>query len=133
MLKRFFLNLKGLSEASATSLTKKEYGLAAHYLLILMKSLKLMSDEWFSAICWSSLLFRIFMIKKWVEFSLTSFGNLKYDWVIKTREMFNFLLLINNSVTIEFSFLLLIILAIISSKTINILRSLSAFYSSIFL
>ena len=50
-----------------------------------MKSLKLMSGEWFSAICWSSLLFGIFVIKKWVQ---TSFG--KYDCVIKTREMFNF-------------------------------------------
>ena len=72
-------------------------------------------------------------MKKWVEFSLTSFGTLKYDCVIKTREMFNFLPLINNSVTTEFSFLLLIISAIRSSKTINILRSLSALYSSIFL
>ena len=26
MLKRFFLNLKGLSDASVASLTKKEYG-----------------------------------------------------------------------------------------------------------
>ena len=43
-------------------------------------------------------------MKKWVEFSLTSFGTLKYDCVIKTREMFSFLPLINNSVTIEFSF-----------------------------
>ena len=47
-----------------------------------MKSLVSMSDEWFSAICWSSLLFGIFMIKKWAEFSLTSFGTLKFDWVI---------------------------------------------------
>ena len=75
----------------------------------------------------------VFAIKKWVVFSLTSFGTLKYDWVIKTREIFNFLPLINNSVTIKFSFLFLIISAIISSKTINILRSLSTLYSSIFL
>ena len=59
-----------------------------------MKSLELMSDKWFSGICWSSLLFGIFMIEKWVEFSLTSFGTLKYDCVIKTREMFSFLPLI---------------------------------------
>ena len=26
-------------------------------------------------------------MKKWVELSLTSFGTLKYDCVIKTREM----------------------------------------------
>ena len=50
------------------------------------------------------LLFGIFMMKKWEEFSLTSLGTLKYDYVIKSREMFNFLLLINNSVTTEFSF-----------------------------
>ena len=104
MLKRFFLNLKGLSDASVVSLTKKEYGLAVHSLWILMKSLVLISDEWFNAICWSSLLFGIFMIKKWVEFSLTSFGTLKYDCVTKTREMFIFLPLINNSVTIELFF-----------------------------
>ena len=73
-----------------------------------MKSLELRSDEWFRAIRWISVLFGIFMIKMWVEFSLTSFGTLKYDFVIKAREMFSFLPLINNSVTIEFTFLLLI-------------------------
>ena len=71
-------------------------------------------------------------MKKWVEFNLTAFGTLKYDCLIKKREMFNFLPLINNSITTEFSFLLLIISAIISSKTINILRFLPKFYSSIF-
>ena len=50
-----------------------------------------MSGE-FNAICWSSLLFGVLIIKKSVEFSLTSFGTLKYDWVIKTREMFNFII-----------------------------------------
>ena len=66
MLKNFFLNLKGLSDASVVSLTKKEYGSAVHFLEILMKFLVLISDEWFAAICWSSLLLGIFMIKKWV-------------------------------------------------------------------
>ena len=56
-----------------------------------MKSLALMSDEWFIAISWSSLVFGIFKIKKWVVFSLTLFGTLKYDWVIKAREIFIFL------------------------------------------
>ena len=74
-------------------------------------------------------LFGIFMIKKCVVFSLTYFGTLKCDCVIKTIEMFNFLSLINNSVTIGFSFLLLIILAIISSKTINTLRFFPRLYS----
>ena len=63
------------------------------------------------------------MIKKSVEFSLKSFETLKYDYVIKAREMFNFLPLINKLVTTEFSFLLLIISEIISSKTVSILRS----------
>ena len=65
----------------------------------------------------------LFYLEFSVEFSLTSFGTLKYDYVIKTREMFNFLPLINKSVTTEFSFLLLIISEIISSKTVSILRS----------
>ena len=63
-----------------------------------------MSDEWFIAICWSSLLFGTFAIKMGVVFSWTSFGALKYDLVIKVREIFIFLLLINlinNSTTIN--------------------------------
>ena len=42
--------------------------------------------------------------KKIVEFSLTSFVSLKYDCVTKTIETFNFLSLINSSVTIGSSF-----------------------------
>ena len=61
-------------------------------------------------------------MKKCVEFNLTSFGTLKYDCVIKTIEILTFQPLINNSVTTGFNLLLLIISAIISSKTINILR-----------
>ena len=92
MLKRFFLSLKGLFDVRLVSLTKKEYGSAVHSLQILANSLVLLSDEWFIAICWSSLLFGMFAMKKWLVFGLRSFGTLKYDWVIKTREMFNFLL-----------------------------------------
>ena len=69
-----------------------------------------------------------FQNKKCVEFSLTSFGTLKYDCVINAIEVFNFLPLINNLVTIEFRFLLLIGSAIISSKTINILRFIPILY-----
>ena len=65
-----------------------------------MKSLALISDESFIAICWSSLSFGIFEIKKSVVFSLTSFGTLKHDLVIKTKEIFILLPLINNLVTI---------------------------------
>ena len=127
MLKRIFLNLKRLSDASVASLTEKEYGSAVHFFMDL--NVMVSANIWWtiSAICVSSLLFWIFVIKKWVVFSLISFGTLKYDCV------FNFLPLINNLITNEFSYLLLIISAIISSKTINILRSLSILYSSIFL
>ena len=79
MLKRFFLNLKGLFDGSIVSITKNEYGSAVYFLWLLAKSLVLMSDEWFIAICWSSLLFEIFAMKKWLVFSLTSFGTLNYD------------------------------------------------------
>ena len=46
-----------------------------------------------------------FYDKKSVVFSLTSFGALKYDFVIKTKKI-NFLPLLNNSFTILLSFLL---------------------------
>ena len=82
--------------------------------------------------CSSSCLFGIFIIKESVVFSLTSFDTLKCDFVIKTREMFSFLHLMNNSVTIELSFLLLRKSAIIPSKTINVLRFLFGLYSSMF-
>ena len=107
MLKRFFLNLKGLSDARVASSTKKEYHSAVHFLQILLKSLEIMSDDRFSAICWISFLFGMFIMEKWVEFSLTFFGTLKYDFVIKTKEMFSFQPLINKSVTIEFCVLYL--------------------------
>ena len=73
------------------------------------------------------------MIKTWVKYNLTSFGTLKFDCVIKTKEIFSFLPLINNSVTIEFSFLLLIMSAIVLLKKMSILCSLSTMYSPIFL
>ena len=69
------------------------------------------------------------MITKYVELNLASFGILKYDYAIKTREMFNFLPLRNSSVTIEFSFLLLIISVIVPSTTFNILCSLPLLHS----
>ena len=48
---------------------------------------------------------------------------------MKAREMFSFLPLINNLVTTGLSFLLLRLLAIVSSKTIHILRFLFGYYS----
>ena len=85
-----------------------------------MKSWKSMSDEWLNAIFWSSYLFGIFIIKYCVECSVIFFDAAKYDNKIKVREMFSFLLLINNSVATGLSFLWPIISAIILSKTINI-------------
>ena len=43
--KRFFLNLKGLSDGKIVSLTKNEYGSAVHFLKMFIKSLKSTSDE----------------------------------------------------------------------------------------
>ena len=62
----------------------------------------------------------------------SSFGTSKYDCVIKTKEMFRFLPLRKSSVTIGFSFLLLIISANILSKTINTSRFLPRLCSYIF-
>ena len=77
-------------------------------------------------------LIRNFYNKKCVVLSLASFGTLKYDCVIKTIEMLIFLPPVNSLVTTELSFLLLIISAIISSKTINTLFLFLGLYSSIF-
>ena len=74
-----------------------------------------------------------FSFKKYIMVTLTSFGNFNYDCVIKTRKVFRFLSLINNSVTTELNLSLLRTSAIISSKTINILRYLFWLYSSMFL
>ena len=84
-----------------------------------MNSLKSMSDKWFDAICWSTLLLGTFMIKKYVAFSLILLATLKLDCEIKTSEILSFLPLKNNSVTIGLHFLLDSIFAIISSNTIN--------------
>ena len=67
-----------------------------------------------------------------VEFSLTCSGTLKYSYRTKTVGIFNFVSLINNSVTTGFIFFILIISAIISSKTTNTLRFLPRLYSSNF-
>ena len=45
MVKILFLNLKGVSDASVVSFTKKEYDSKVDFLSILMKSLVLISDE----------------------------------------------------------------------------------------
>ena len=65
--------------------------------------------------------------------SLISFGTVKCHLVIKTREIFNFLPVINNSDTIWSSFLLLSMSAITSLNTIYIFPFLFGLRSSIFL
>ena len=92
-----------------------------------------MPDEWFNSTCWSSLLSGIFMIKKCVMISLTTFASLKYDYEIKAIEMFNFLPLIKNALTTGFSFSLLIISATISSKQLIFYVYFPKLYSAIFL
>ena len=112
--KRFFLKRERLSDARLASITEKEYGFAIHFLQRFIKSFETTSNERLYAICLSSLSFGIFLIKKCVVFSLTSFGTLKHDCVIKAREIFHFLPLINSAVTILLRFSLLCISVIIS-------------------
>ena len=76
-----------------------------------------------------------FIIKKFAVLHLASFGSLKYDCIIKATKILIFLPLINGSVTLGLSFLLLIISVIVSSKAINTLFLcffLSGLYSLIF-
>ena len=65
-----------------------------------LMSLESISHNCLYAVCLSSFIFGICIIKKCVVFSRTSFSNLKYDFVIKTREIINFLPVINKSFTI---------------------------------
>ena len=58
------------------------------------------------------------MTKKGVVLSFLSFGTGKYDYVIKTKEIFSFLPVINNSMTTGWSLLLPITSAILPSSTI---------------
>ena len=56
------------------------------FLQIFVKSLKSISDEGFNPISGGSLLLGIFIMEKWVEFSLTFFGTSKDNYLIKTNE-----------------------------------------------
>ena len=57
------------------------------------------------------------MIKHCVDFSLSPFGTEKFDCVNKKSEFLIFLLLIGSAATTGLRFLLLIISAIVSSRT----------------
>ena len=115
--KKSFLHLEGLSDGKVLSLTKIKYGSTVHFFINHYEIFKINS----------SLSLGIIVMKTSAKFSLTSLDTLKFDCVIKAIQMFNFLPLINNSVTIGFDILLLIISAIISSKTI-VLRFLLYFF-----
>ena len=128
---RFSRKPKALSDGRVVSMTKN--GSAIHFLYSLLNSSKLISAEWLVAISWSSLLFGMFMKKKCVVFTLTSFATWKYDCVVKTKEIFSFQPQRNNSVTTEWSFLLLIISAIISPNTFRTFLCFPGLYSSILL
>ena len=71
-----------------------------------MKSLKQILDKWFGAICRSSVLLEIFIIKICEAFSLIVLSTLKQDCEIKTKEILNFLQLKSNSLTIGLILLL---------------------------
>ena len=58
-----------------------------------MKSLKQTSDEWLDAICWSSLLLEIFIIKEFVAFSLIVLGPLEIRLTWKRVKWWAFYLL----------------------------------------
>ena len=61
--------------------------------------------------------------------SQTSFGASKYDCVIKTRQVFNFFPLINNSFTVLLSFWLFCTSGMVSSNTISTLHFFPGLYS----
>ena len=69
-----------------------------------MKSLNLISDKSFNAICWSSSLLGIFMTKKGVECIVITLGLLRKEFDIKTSEMLGFLPFMNNSAIVPFDF-----------------------------
>ena len=69
-----------------------EYGFTVHFWGRPKKPLESISDEWLYTICLTSPLFGIFKIQKCVVFSLTSFGTLKYDYMIKARKCLAFYL-----------------------------------------
>ena len=129
--KRLFLKRKGLSDIRVVSVTKKEYGFAVHFsffnIIFIVTFWWIINWDF-----WSSRLFGIF-IKIYVHTLLWYFLVLrnKIAWK-KTVEIFILFHLINISVTIWLSFLLLIITAIISRNTLNTLRFLYKLYLSIF-
>ena len=131
--KRFFLKHKGLSDAKVLSITKKEYSFAVNFFWRIYKAFKVNIQSIIKCNLLNLLLAWNLCNKKCIQLSVTSFGILKLDCVMKTREKFSFLPMVNNSVAIGFRFLLVIISAIIPSKNINILHFLVGFYSSLFL
>ena len=117
-LLRFFLKREELSHARAVSITKKIWFCSTLFIKI-HKVLKV--NNWW-------------MIKRsLLNFSFVwNFHNKIVYILIKAREIFDFLPLINNSVTTGLSYLSPTISAIILLNTINIVPFLFGLYSSIF-
>ena len=78
-----------------------------------------MSEVWFNAISWSSLLLASFMIKQCAVFNSIVLATLKWDCDIKTSEILTFLPLKNNSVARGINFLLEDKLIVENIYTIN--------------
>ena len=114
-----------------TTIPRRQYRSAVHFLRCLLNSPKSVSDEWLVAVVWSFALFRSYMMKKCVIFSLASFGTRMYDCVLSTIKIFSFQPLVNNLVTTGWCILLLIPSEIISSNTINCFCSFRDCNSSI--
>ena len=69
--KKLFPKRKGLFDARLLYI--REYINTVLYLKRFLRSVKPMSDEWLDTTCWNCRLFRIFMIKWCVEFSVIFF------------------------------------------------------------
>ena len=129
--KRFFQKLNRVLDGKVVLMTKSKYGSVVYFLYSLLKSSNSMSDKLFLKTNWSSSLFEIFIMKMRVVFNPTSIGAWKYDCVMKIKDIFNFLPLINSSVTSGWSFLLLIMSTIVWANAINTFCYFPRLYFSI--
>ena len=110
---------KTLSDVRVASLTKKQYDFVLHFLKRFLTSLKAIYNEWLITISRNCCLFEVFIMKECVEFCLILSSTTKQNWLIKTKEMFSVSPLINNYISISWSFLLLSISGTPSSNTVK--------------
>ena len=126
LFKRLHLKCKELSDAKVVSITKTIWFCSRFFLIFKLNICRMIKcDLLMLSFVWN------FHKKKMctVQLNILVLGN---KIVIKTVEILSFLPLINSSVTIRLSFLLLIISGIKSFKTINTLHFLLGLYSLIF-